>query len=1009
MIGRCVRMAGVLIIGVACAAIMGAGTAEAGRWETELSGDGWRVWRDTDADWIGDRVHMPPVDIGTLPVHPPTCGWDALPLIAEKTVSVPGTVEEHFWGANGNPFGTAGDYRGVSWWSRTFRPEQPASGARIVLAFESVNLRAEVFVNRRLVGYDTIGNTPFTVDITDAVRFDAPNELDIRITDPVGNFTWNDNELLDWGPNKVPGVHGFGGITGRVFLRALPQVSITDIWVRNTPAVTAVDVTVTIDNTTSRDTRGVCAVVVSEWKDPDRIVWRGERNVSVGPDGVEVVFTAKAGDARLWSIDEPNLYVAQATFDTDDASSSDSWGRRFGFRWFEVGEKDGDKRFYLNGRRVFVFAAMSRGFWPKNGIFPTPEMARRDIDTARGMGYNTAKFHRAVGQHRVTEYCDEVGHLAFEEPGGYRSIPGPDATTRVWRREKLRRMIMRDRSYPSLILYNFKNEASKSPSEDDIANMRMVHTLDPTRIVTYNSDRNRSIAHTERIDPDPIKLHMLPDDDTLRYSGWFDQHHWIRHVGWIDDYYENPRFYLRGVVNQLRFIAREDSLYRLDPGEIIFWGEEGAGGSMWRLGKIKAELARTGATGWREQAVLDYHDYYERFLDESGFRRAFPTVDDLTLAMGENLHYYHGRALENVRMSNVADAYILNGWASGGTHSDMVDAYRNPTGDPSILAHYAQPLYVAVKLRDTSVPTGFAPVADCFLINEKNVRGAHTLHLMLDGPGGKTIMTAEHRVRVLGGEEFGQLLVEGIDLPPLDEPGYYTLRAELRRGTEIVASGHDQAFVVDDAPVRALAGTIAVIDTSGAVDAFLAARGMHGVPFDPDANHYDTIIIGAHDFNTVRRLDTRPGQSAAQPIRDKVRNGARLIILDQADLWAQFIDQDALFYYGDQHWARNGRYVAGTHPFLDGLPQAQALGWEYQNIYRNDVWGIDLDRNGVDIVIAAAAQRQRKDILTALCRVPFGNGDIVLSALNLLPEVDSDEPQSAVPQRLLLNMLTAIR
>ena len=74
---------------------------------------------------------------------------------------MPGTVEEHFWGANGNPFGIAGDYRGVSWWSMTFPLDASMKGKCITIAFRSVNLRAEVFVNRRLVGYDVIGNTPF--------------------------------------------------------------------------------------------------------------------------------------------------------------------------------------------------------------------------------------------------------------------------------------------------------------------------------------------------------------------------------------------------------------------------------------------------------------------------------------------------------------------------------------------------------------------------------------------------------------------------------------------------------------------------------------------------------------------------------------------------------------------------------------------------------------------------------------------------------------------------------
>ena len=51
---------------------------EPGRFEHELSGSGWRLWLDKDAAWKNDDIFLPPVDIGSLPVNPPSCGWDRL-------------------------------------------------------------------------------------------------------------------------------------------------------------------------------------------------------------------------------------------------------------------------------------------------------------------------------------------------------------------------------------------------------------------------------------------------------------------------------------------------------------------------------------------------------------------------------------------------------------------------------------------------------------------------------------------------------------------------------------------------------------------------------------------------------------------------------------------------------------------------------------------------------------------------------------------------------------------
>ena len=43
-------------------------------------------------------------------------------------------------------------------------------------------------------------------------------------------------------------------------------------------------------------------------------------------------------------------------------------------------------------------------------------------------------------------------------------------------------MIKRDRNHPSLVIYNLHNERGAWPQVQDYAQMRMAHSLDPTRI-----------------------------------------------------------------------------------------------------------------------------------------------------------------------------------------------------------------------------------------------------------------------------------------------------------------------------------------------------------------------------------------------------------------------------------------------------------------------------------------------------------------------------------------------
>ena len=348
------------------------------------------------------------------------------------------------------------------------------------------------------------------------------------------------------------------------------------------------------------------------------------------------------------------------------------------------------------------------------------------------------------------------------------------------------------------------------------------------------------------------------------------------------------------------------------------------------------------------------------------------------------------------------DGYNLNGWSSAATHSDMVDAYRNPTADPAILSHYTQPIYVAVKIRDKVLDPGRVPVTDFYIVNEVDLKGSHTLTAALESTDGKTVFTKSFKVKITGGEEFGELLAERVEMPPVESPGYYKLTAQLlgRKG-EVKATGFDDIYVVDYMNGTGISGKGAVIDDSGIVNDFLKkSRGVSLPDFDPDGPELDLIIIGAHDWNKVR------GNYGA--IMDRVVNGTRLIILDHADRWAQQMDSNYSFksiqFAGSRHWGNRGRLFVGNSRFLHGLPKAQSMSWEYQVFYSGDVWGLQIGHRGHEL-IAGLASQHRKEILTAASCIPCGNGQIILSTLNIMPELAANTPQSSVAKKLFLNFL----
>jgi len=157
-------------------------------------------------------------------------------------------VEEHVWGklgerpytddeyryANDDPVPQNGAYRGVSWWTKDF--DAPASFAkrRTLLHIRGARLRAEVFLNEKLVGYSIMAELPIVCDLTEALRPGARNRLTIRITNPGGRYDWRDSTTMTWGAVKLFRSHGFGGIDRDVHLTSHPlDAHVADAWVLN--------------------------------------------------------------------------------------------------------------------------------------------------------------------------------------------------------------------------------------------------------------------------------------------------------------------------------------------------------------------------------------------------------------------------------------------------------------------------------------------------------------------------------------------------------------------------------------------------------------------------------------------------------------------------------------------------------------------------------------------------------------------------------------------------------
>lgn len=986
----------------------------------DLTNAAWNLTLDPDAKWQDDiLIPSPVLNLNQLPVNIPTKGWSSLSGKDSRSVKLPATVEEYYWGINGNKFGVSGNYLGVSWFAIKFTAPHLPKGKRAVLHFESVRFRAEVFVNRKLVGYDLVNSTPFDIDITSAIVPGKENELAVRITDPNGNFDWRDSQNFMWGDYRTQPSHGFGGITGDVKLVITDKVYIGDVFVKNKPKATEADVQITGINNLVTAVDGSYILQIRDNK-TQQVVYTKQYPVKLDT-GINVqTLTVSLIGAKLWSPEHPNLYTATVRWKGNNGTE-DAVHQRFGFRWFEVRDVNGDRQFYLNNKRIVIRTSISWGFWPVNGIAPSNELARKQVRDAKRLGLNMLNFHRSIGQTNVLDAADELGLLYFEEPGGNQypqnllENPGTDLERKqtdfylAVRNEKLFRMIVRDRSHPSLIIYNMHNERGAMPTEVDRRQMLAAHKLDESRILTYNSC-NGSINMTG---PDPkFKLHLMPYDTKFYDYGWFDQHHAGGPGTYHDNLYNNPESYAK---------------YTDHKDEIMYYGEEGAIGTPPRLQLIRNEILKRGTNiGWETDAYLKWYNAYDSFLKNNGFLKAFPNVDSLTRKMGNVAYYYQGRIIENVRINNTIDGYAINGWESMKleNHSGIVDNYRNFKGDPELISYYNQPLYVAVKLNHKVVAVGDTVTADFFIVNEKDVKGEADLMVTVTNGPGKALFSKTYEVSVTGGVKYGELLVRGVKIP-VSKAGYTKVKAEIIQKSGTVCSGSDEIFAVAFNPAG-VPSDFSVADSSGLISSFLRSVGIKNF------NMYRSGRPVGHSLIVAVAEPQQTGNPLVTELLEWVNNGNTLIITgSNIEQWATFLGKkEVLDFRGMKVMGTTwygGNFFVKDHPLFAGLPQSCVFNWEYQCLAGYNKVRTGMRINNGETVVACVADH-KPEVYSALSIVPHGRGKVILCSLDLLScikdiknekrnEGDGENaamsgfdfslrnPANVVGQQLLINLL----
>ncbi len=366
------------------------------------------------------------------------------------------------------------------WYRRTFTVER---AERTLLNFEAVDYRCQVTVNGQAVGEHRGGNTPFSFDITAAVRA-GENEVVVRVEDEQEGFQLRGKQTVN--------PHGIwytqvSGIWQTVWLEQVGASRFEGLVIRTDAAAGTIQVA-------ARASGGARAVELRV-KDGDRQVAK-----VAGEVGREVV--AKVADAKLWSPAAPFLYTLELDLLDGAGRVVDTVGSYAGIR--TVGKRkdaQGHLRFTLNGQDIFHWGPLDQGWWPDGLLTPPSEEAMVfEIDWLKRAGFNMIRKHIKVEPRLYYYHCDRLGMMVWQDHvSGGKGPPWtflkPDPKDAEWPDEhhaqfrvELERMIGTLESHPSIVCWVPFNEAWGQHRTVEVG--AWVARRDPSRLVNIASGGN---------------------------------------------------------------------------------------------------------------------------------------------------------------------------------------------------------------------------------------------------------------------------------------------------------------------------------------------------------------------------------------------------------------------------------------------------------------------------------------------------------------------------------------
>lgn len=404
--------------------------------------------------------------------YPLNFGWKYSPSFAEEmtaakyddskfqTVDIPHTNKEL-------PLNYFDEkcYQFISCYRKTFDLKK-AKGKKYILHFEGAAVYSKVYLNDTFIGEYKGAYNGFSFDITEYIKSKG-NVLVVELDSS------ERKEIPPFG--NVVDYLVYGGIYREVWIEEVNEVYIDNAFVRTLNVLHDRKI-LDIDVTLSESASGSLTFTLF---DGDKKL--GEKTTAFKGSIINAKWAVT--DIDLWDIDDPKLYTIKINVnDTDEISV------RFGFRECRF-RKDG---FYLNGKKIKIRGLNRHQSYPYVGYAMPENVQKADADLLKyELGVNLVRTSHYPNSVHFLDRCDEIGLLVFTEMPSWQYLGEGE-----WREiclDNVRRMVLRDRNHPSVILWGVRVNEGLDCDEFYSQTNALARELDNTR--QTGGVRNMPFSH----------------------------------------------------------------------------------------------------------------------------------------------------------------------------------------------------------------------------------------------------------------------------------------------------------------------------------------------------------------------------------------------------------------------------------------------------------------------------------------------------------------------------------